>query len=367
MPEGIVRDGKSYRNGNPVPATDPKFDSNPVTWTPSPAHFSNPVPATDATFDSNPVTWATPNPAHFGNSVGPSVQATPTFSPVAGTYASAQDVTVTSAGADAIYYTTDGSTPTTGSTLYSGPVHVAVTETLKALATKAGLTNSAIGTAAYTITSVPAPVVVQVISASVNNVTPFVLTLPNPTTVGNAIVVYVSEFSQGTATGVTDDGGNQYSLVRGPDVSAADGAASGVYRYIFMCMSSTGAAQNISIAYSPRGVGQACVVEVSGANAVSPVDTTVYHSVAAATWTTSITTDEANALLLCFAGYYDGAGANAFTHGAAWSQVDQLAEQAFAGQREFCQQQTVATASTVTVDMTCATVAGGIEVVALKG
>jgi hypothetical protein len=78
-------------------------------------------------------------------------QATPTFSPVAGSYGPTQSVTITSTGADAIYYTTDGSTPTTGSTLYVGMVSVATSETLKALAVKAGWSNSSIGSAAYTI------------------------------------------------------------------------------------------------------------------------------------------------------------------------------------------------------------------------
>ena len=78
--------------------------------------------------------------------------ATPTFSPAAGGYTSAQTVTISSATSGAaIYYTTDGTTPTTGSTLYSAPISVAVTETVKALAVKSGYTNSAVGSAAYTI------------------------------------------------------------------------------------------------------------------------------------------------------------------------------------------------------------------------
>ncbi len=65
MPNGLVRTG-DFSGGNPVPATDPRFDSNPVTWsTPNPTHFGNPVPI-EATFNSNPVNWH-PDPAHFGN------------------------------------------------------------------------------------------------------------------------------------------------------------------------------------------------------------------------------------------------------------------------------------------------------------
>jgi hypothetical protein len=77
---------------------------------------------------------------------------TPTFSPVAGTYTSTQTVTIsdTTSGAK-IYYTTNGSTPTTSSTLYSAPITVSVTQTLKALATATGFTNSTVGSAAYTI------------------------------------------------------------------------------------------------------------------------------------------------------------------------------------------------------------------------
>ena len=80
--------------------------------------------------------------------------ATPTFSPAAGTYTSAQTVTISDATAGAtIYYTTDGSTPTTGSTIYSTALSVSSTTTVKAIAAAAWYTNSAVGSAAYTITS----------------------------------------------------------------------------------------------------------------------------------------------------------------------------------------------------------------------
>jgi Chitobiase/beta-hexosaminidase C-terminal domain/Legume lectin domain len=85
----------------------------------------------------------------------PSV-AMPTFSPIGGTYNSAQSVTISDATSGAsVYYTTDGSTPTTSSTAYTGPITVSSTETLEAIAVAAGDTNSAVASAAYTITALP--------------------------------------------------------------------------------------------------------------------------------------------------------------------------------------------------------------------
>jgi hypothetical protein len=81
--------------------------------------------------------------------------ATPTFTPVAGPYNTAQSVAIndTTAGAT-IYYTTDGVTaPTTASTKYTGPIQVSSTETIMAMAIAPGFTNSAVATAAYTITA----------------------------------------------------------------------------------------------------------------------------------------------------------------------------------------------------------------------
>jgi hypothetical protein len=77
--------------------------------------------------------------------------ATPTFSPVAGTYTSAQTVTISSTTAGAsIYWNTTGS-PTSSDTLYTGPITVSASETIYAIAEKAGYVNSAVGLAAYVI------------------------------------------------------------------------------------------------------------------------------------------------------------------------------------------------------------------------
>ncbi len=77
----------------------------------------------------------------------PSVVATPTFSPTAGHYNTAQNITISTTTASAnIYYTTDGNTPTTSSSLYSTAIHIwsLAGKTVKAFATKAGFADSPI-------------------------------------------------------------------------------------------------------------------------------------------------------------------------------------------------------------------------------
>lgn len=77
---------------------------------------------------------------------------TPTFSPAAGVYTSAQNVTLnTTTDGATIYYTTDGSTPTTSSTQYNGAISVSTTTTIKAIAVKDDYNNSSVATATYLI------------------------------------------------------------------------------------------------------------------------------------------------------------------------------------------------------------------------
>jgi len=87
----------------------------------------------------------------------PTAAATPVFSVAGGSYTTTQTVSISDAtAAAAIYYTTNGSVPTTSSTLYAGPITVSATETLNAIATATNYTTSSVATAAYTITAATA-------------------------------------------------------------------------------------------------------------------------------------------------------------------------------------------------------------------
>ena len=77
--------------------------------------------------------------------------ATPTFSPGTGTYSTAESVSIADATSGAvIYYTTDGSTPNTSSSVYHSAITVTATTTVNALAVAPGYTNSAVSFATYT-------------------------------------------------------------------------------------------------------------------------------------------------------------------------------------------------------------------------
>lgn len=81
----------------------------------------------------------------------------PTFSPAAGTYAEAQTVTIACATDGAtIYYTTDGTEPTSASTQYTDAITVSTATTIKAIAIK-GADESTVATAAYHICSADNP------------------------------------------------------------------------------------------------------------------------------------------------------------------------------------------------------------------
>ena len=76
--------------------------------------------------------------------------AAPTFTPAAGTYNAVQNVTISAEAGTTIYYTLDGTGPTTTSEVYNTPITVSETQTIKAIAVKDEKV-SPVATATYTI------------------------------------------------------------------------------------------------------------------------------------------------------------------------------------------------------------------------
>src|SRR6202030_3035457 len=80
--------------------------------------------------------------------------APPSISPAGQGFTGTLSVTVTDSTAGAsIYYTLDGSTPTVASTLYTGPISVASTETITAIASATGFLQSLPVSQTYTLQS----------------------------------------------------------------------------------------------------------------------------------------------------------------------------------------------------------------------
>lgn len=93
-----------------------------------------------------------------GDNGGTQTVATPSFTPGGGTFSTTQLVSITcSTSAATIRYTTNGSDPTSSSTIYSNPISVSATTTIKAKAFKSGMDDSAIASAVYTISTTPPP------------------------------------------------------------------------------------------------------------------------------------------------------------------------------------------------------------------
>ncbi len=198
-----------------TPAVTPAFSPNPGTY-----NTAQPVKLTDATpgvtiyyttDGSTPTLASTPYTGPITISTTTTLQAiaagsgyaasadafgiyritavAPTFSPNPGTYSNPPSVTLSDASPGVtIYYTTYGSTPTTASTQYTGPIKISTTTTLQAIAAGNGFAASSEGFGIYRITAA-APIF-----------------SPNPGTYNNPQSVTLSDASPGVTIYYTTDG-----------------------------------------------------------------------------------------------------------------------------------------------------------------
>jgi hypothetical protein len=191
---------------------------------------------------------------------------TVSISPVAGTFTATQSVTMTANEPATIYYTTDGSTPTTSSTVYSGPIAVNQTTTIKYFAKDTAGNQNVVQTATYTInlpdTTAPQPISGLTAGTVTSNSIPVSWTLSPSNDVANYEVAYSS------------DGGNQFTVA-----SALVNASSTSY---------TVNGLNSSTAYVIR------VVAIDGAgNRSTPVTVNATTSAAADTTPPTVTASPA--------------------------------------------------------------------------
>lgn len=121
------------------------------------------------------------------HTLGPTVSA----SPAGGTYNGSVQVTLTATPPSAtIYYTTDGSTPTTGSTKYTSAITLSQTTTLKFFAQDASGHKSVVQTQTYTI----------------NNPGPVITASPGGSTFGGPVTVSLTSSEGATTIYYTTDG-----------------------------------------------------------------------------------------------------------------------------------------------------------------
>jgi len=190
---GIYTTAQSVTINDTTAGTTIYYTTDGSTPTTSSNVFSGPITVSGAeTLNAIAVAsgYATSPTGTAAYAIDP-VLPTPTFSVSAGTYATAQPVSISEAAAGAtIYYTTNGTTPTTSSSVYSGPITVGATETLQAIAVETGYTNSAVAIAAYTL----APAL------------PAVTFTPGAGTFTSAISVSMSEATSGSVIYYTTDG-----------------------------------------------------------------------------------------------------------------------------------------------------------------
>ena len=157
----------------------------------------------------------------------------PAFSTAAGAIAFPTTITLSSTTAGAtIYYTTDGSTPTTGSTQGTSVV-VNSAQTIKAFAIKTGYTDSSISSAAYTQAQATAPTSITLAvgsTAAVGGVTNVAIPSAGATDSTGAVTGWVSSTASkikftvvngGSASSTITIGGGAYTSGADYTITAA--------------------------------------------------------------------------------------------------------------------------------------------------
>lgn len=204
--------------------------------------------------------------------------AAPAFSPLPGNYASAQNVRLSdTTSGSTIYYTTDGSAPTTASSVYSTPISVSSTETINAMAAVSGLNNSTVASGTYTIQGTGTGNISFVqgnFATPQSSQTSVAVTYTGAQTQGDLSVVVVGwNNSSASVSSVTDSKGNNYSLAVGP--TTISGIAGQSIYYSKSIQASAAGANTVTVKFSSAAAyPDIRILEYAGADPSTPVDVT---------------------------------------------------------------------------------------------
>ena len=241
--------------------------------------------------------------------------ATPTFSPGGGTYGSAQTVTISDGTPGAtIYYTTNGTSPTTSSAVYGSPITVSSSETLEAIATASGYSQSATGSAVYTIGASGAIMTVQHNSGSTETGTSLAVAFTSNVTAGNVLLVAESTYDAETLGAPTDTQGNSYTQLVTAGTSGDSVAA------IYAATAKSSGADTVTCNISATNNIHCHIYEVQGIT--TTVDQTGNSTVASTSQTVSTSAATTNADDYVFAFFSDNAKGATLTSGPGYGDTD---------------------------------------------
>jgi hypothetical protein len=219
--------------------------------------------------------------ASAGYTINLNAAATPTFSPAGGSYTSAQTVAINDATAGVnIYYTTDGSVPTASSTLYAGPITLAKSTTLSAIAIASGFANSGVASASYVIGTGTAPPVISPAGGTFNAATPVTMT----DATSGASIYYTSDGSIPTAASMPYSGPITVSTTETINaIAIASGNSSSVVTAAFTVNITSAAPPTFSPAGGIYTSSQTVILSDATAGA------SIYYTIDGSTPTTSST------------------------------------------------------------------------------
>jgi len=173
--------------------------------------------------------------AVYGLLNGEPTAAAPLISPDGGNFSASQSVTLSSTTATAeIYYTLNGATPTSSSTLYNAPINIDTNITIKAIASATGYVQSGVSSATFTFGtngSCSAP-----ISAGVHLCSPAA-----GSTVNSPVLVSATSKVAGTisSTQLWVDGAKKYSTAS-DSLNTSISLAAGSHRFAVLAVNTAG-------------------------------------------------------------------------------------------------------------------------------